>query len=219
MDSARRATRPPPPGSRGDAGWPFLLKAQDDAVYVDRRGIGPFLPGEVRQREGGRPVEHRAIEAEARAVARTVEGLGVLVERVRAAQVRTVDGVHAHLAVGLDDIPAEGQIPRRVVATAVGHDECGVGAGWRIEPDRFAVRKRVDPLRQANRQGYLPLTLRGRGPQEDQNRRHPYGRYRDQEARHPPPYERAAGECPRRRRRPPTPRPAALPARASRARP
>src|SRR5260370_12888595 len=101
MDSARRATPPPPSGSRAGAGWPCLLKAQDDAVYVDRRGIGPFLPCEVRERECGRAVEHRAIEAEARAVARTVEGLGVLVEHVLAPQVRTVDGVHGHLAFGL----------------------------------------------------------------------------------------------------------------------
>src|SRR6266851_6490768 len=214
MDSARRATPPPPPGSRGDAGGPCLLKAQDDAVYVDRRGIGPFLPCEVRQGEGGRAMEHGAIEAEARAVARTVEGLGVLVERVGAPQVRTVDGVHGHLAVGLDDIPAERQIPCRVVTTAVGHHECGVGARRRIESDRLAVRKRVDALRQANRQRYLPLTLRWRGPQVDQNRRQPYGRYRGQEAGHPPPYERAAGECPWRRVSHPTRILAALQSRA-----
>src|SRR5260370_22396385 len=193
MDGAVRATPRPPPGCGGGAGWRCLLKPQDDAVYVDRRGIGPFLPGEVRKGEGGRAVEHRAIEADGRAVARTVEGIGVLVERVRAPQVRTVDGVHAHFAVGLDDIPAERQIPWGVVATAVGHDERGVGAGWRIESDRFTVRKRVDALRQADRQRYLPLTLRGRGPEEDQNRRQPYRRYRSQEAGHPPPYERAAG--------------------------
>src|SRR6266849_251992 len=164
MDSARRATPPPPSGSRGDAGWPCLLKAQDDAVDVDRRGIGPFLPNEVRQREGGRAVEHRAIQAEARAVARTVEGLGVLVERVRTPQVRTVDGVHAHLAAGLYDRPADRQISCRVVTTAVGHDDRSGGAGWRIESDRLAVRKRVDAFRQADRQRYLPLTLRGRQP-------------------------------------------------------
>src|SRR5216683_5865576 len=214
MDSARRATPPPPSGSRGGAGWPCLLKPQDDAVYVYRRGIGPFLPCEMGERECGRAVEHRAIEAEAGAVARTVEGFGVLVERVRAPQVRTVDGVHAHLAVGLYDIPAERQIPRSVVTTAVGHDERGVGAGRRIESDRVAVRKRVDAFRQANRQRYLPLTLRGRGPEEDQNRRQPYRRYRGQEAGHPPPYERAAGECPWRRVSHPTRILAALQSRA-----
>src|SRR5260370_9120585 len=107
MDSARRATPPPPPGSRAGAGGPCLLKAQDDAVYVNRRGIGPFLPCEVRERECGRAVEHPAIEAEARAVARTVEGLAVLFQPVHAPQARTVDGVHGHLPFGLYDLPTQ----------------------------------------------------------------------------------------------------------------
>src|SRR5665213_4385005 len=121
MGSARRASSPPPTGSRGGVGSPS--KTQDDSVDVDRRRVRPLRPVEVRERVGGGAVKHSTVEVESRSVTWTVEGLGVRVEGDRAPEVRAVDGEDIHLALVLDDEATESQLALSVVATAVGHDE------------------------------------------------------------------------------------------------
>src|SRR5579872_2383889 len=115
-------------------------------------------------------MEHRAVDVEARAVARAVEALGVLVERHRTAQVRAVHRVDVELALVLDDEPAKGEVALGVVAAPVGHDERRVWRGRGADLDRLPFLDLVDRGLQRDVQRSLALALRRRRPEVDEDR-------------------------------------------------
>src|SRR5229473_2312012 len=98
MGSARRATPPPPSGSRAGEEWPFL-KAQDQAVDFDGVGVIAMRPREVRKGVGGWAMQHCSVEVETRAMARAIERLGVGVQRDRASQVGAIDREDVQLSL------------------------------------------------------------------------------------------------------------------------
>src|SRR6266550_524920 len=124
MGSARRASPLRPPGFRAGAGSPSR---------------SPALCRQPRYRPGSRLASRLSEKGEPGTVAWAVECLCILVERHGAAEVRAVDRENADLALVLDHESAKGELARRVVASAVGHDERRVGVAGRIELDRVAV--------------------------------------------------------------------------------
>src|SRR5689334_16016240 len=91
-----------------------ISESQLNAVHLDLARAVALLPGQMREGVGGRPVQHRSVEMESRPMARTVEGLGVRVEVERASQVRAVLREHGQLALVLDHVSAERQLPGSV---------------------------------------------------------------------------------------------------------
>src|SRR6202011_4415738 len=89
----------------------LVLEAQDDSVYIDRLGIGAWLPAEIRKGGGRWPVQDRAVQVEPGSVARTIERLVGGIEPDRAAEMRAVDRKHVRAALLiLDREPAECEV-------------------------------------------------------------------------------------------------------------
>src|SRR5947209_9995771 len=122
MDNARRASRRPRPGYREGAGSP-RLEPEHEAVDLELVRLLALLPREVREGIGRRAVQHGAVDVESRAVAGAVEGLGVLVEADRTAQVGAVLREHLHVPALLDDVTAERELARLVGTASIGQDE------------------------------------------------------------------------------------------------
>src|SRR5258706_3869859 len=91
-----------------------------DLDFVCARGE---LPGEMRQRAGGRSVEDPAIEGELRPVARANEVLLALVEGIGATEVWAGDGERPQRSLVASQEAAKSRIACRVDLAAVGHDE------------------------------------------------------------------------------------------------
>lgn len=141
------------------------LETQNDSVDQDAIWPAGGLPGQMGQRICGGTMEHSPIEAEARAVAGTVEGLSALVEANRTAEVRAVDGEHIDLSSVFDHKTTEGKVAGGVVAAAIGHDEGGVGTGRGIKLNYIPVDELIDGLIQRDPQELLPLSFRRCRPQ------------------------------------------------------
>src|ERR1700682_1536592 len=107
---------------------------------------------------------------EARSVAGAVEALVLFIQTDRAAEVRAVDGKAVELPVVLHDEAAERQVACRVVTSAVGHDERGVGACRGIELNRPPVLELLDRLVECDREESLLLALGRRRPQIEEKR-------------------------------------------------
>src|SRR5438445_13148006 len=116
MDAARYGA-PLHPGSAADR----------RPLDVDLVDAGSGLPGQVRQRSGGRTVDHAPVEGKLRPVARAHEMLLAVIECVRAAEVWARDRKRSQLTAIAGQKTAEGRIAWRVVLTSVRHDESGTG--------------------------------------------------------------------------------------------
>src|SRR5713226_4419117 len=176
-------------------GWGIATsEPEDDAVDLDLRRVVTLLPGQVRQGERRRPMQHVPIEVETRAVTRAVEALLALVECDRAAQVRAVDREDVDLSLVLDHEAAEGEVAGCVVTAAVGHDEGRVRAGRGFDLDRLSVGELVDWLGEGDRQRTFLLPLGWGGPQVNEDRRESDDDCGGEQSGHLPGYESPACE-------------------------
>src|SRR5438445_3476956 len=116
MDAARYGA-PLHPGSAADR----------RPLDVDLVDAGSGLPGQVRERSGGRAVDHAPVEGKLRPVARAHEMLLAVIECVRASEVWAGDRERSQLPAIASQTTRERRIAGRVVLTSVRYDKRGTG--------------------------------------------------------------------------------------------
>src|SRR5216684_7154083 len=158
--------------------------ADGQAFDVDLVRAGSRLPGQMRQRAGGRSVENPSIECELRPVAGANEVLLAIVEGVGAAEVWAGDGERPQRSLVASQEAAKSRIAGSVHLATIGHDESH--SCRRVEARRGALLQICDGSGQFH--ANFPLAaIRPTGRKDvNRDRSHHRGQDRGQQDPDPP---------------------------------